>query len=533
VKNPLRLCASLTMLALGAALLGMGLTRGEASAVTAKIRDGGTFRVAWLPSWFTSIDPALGGLSLTAALLDPTCLRLMNYPDRNPPAGLRITNEAASRYTISKDGKTYTFTIRRGLRLSNGAALTAQSFARSFVRVLAPSMQSDAAFFLDAVAGADNVREGFLPSGIAVRGNRLVFRLTRPVLDFLARMTTPSFCAVSPKLPIDTEGVAAPIHSGGPYYVSANVPGRRIVLKQNRFYKGTRPHHVDRFVVGLEAASSDEVIERIKRGTADWGVEDERGYFHGGKELRRYGSQFSVAPGLTVGFFWLNGKRGVFRSTALRRAANFAVDRRALVRQWGGELAARPTDQYLPPAIPAFRNVSIYPFRPNLRKAKKLARGRLGSGRAAFYVRDDPRHVAVAQIVTRNLAAIGLDVEIEVFPRGVYFQKLNTPGEPWDIALSGWDPAYFDPFTYLNEMLDSHPGFSPSRLYTRLLAQAARSSGADRNRLYGALDVRLARDLAPLIAAFHNVVPTFVSKRVDPRCIVRRPYLDLTSVCLK
>jgi ABC-type transport system substrate-binding protein len=151
-----------------------------------------------------------------------------------------------------------------------------------------------------------------------------------------------------------------------------------------------------------------------------------------------------------------------------------------------------------------------------------------------FYVREDPRHIAVAQIVKSNLARIGLDIEIKVFPRGIYFDKLyNSPGEPWDLALSGWDPAYLDPFTYLNEMLDLHPGYNSTPPYARLLAKAARSTGAARYRAYGALDVRLSRELAPVIAAFHSVVPTFVSKRVDPRCVVRRPYLDLAAVCLK
>ena len=73
-----------------------------------------------------------------------------------------------------------------GPALSNGAPLTARSFGRAFARVLAPSMRSDGAFELEAVVGADDVREGSLPRGIVVRNNRLVFRLTRAVPDFVA-----------------------------------------------------------------------------------------------------------------------------------------------------------------------------------------------------------------------------------------------------------------------------------------------------------------------------------------------------------
>jgi peptide/nickel transport system substrate-binding protein len=523
------------MLILGGVLLGAALARGEATSRGGNVRNGGTLRVAWLASWLSSVDPAVSspGGSL---LLDAACLRLVHYPDKNPPGGLRLAPEAASRVTISSDGKRYTFTIGRGLRLSNGAPLTVRSFARAFVRALAPSMSTDAPFEFEAVVGIGRVQEGRLPAGIVTRGNRLIIRLTKPVPDLLGKMTLPYLCAVPPNLPIDPEGVGAPIPSGGPYYVAEYVPGRRVVLKRNRFYRGKRPHHVDRIVADFDSASSENVLERIKRGTADWGVEDERGYFHGGTGLRRYRSQFFVSPGLSLFGFYLNSKHGLFKNNVrLRRAANFAVDRRALVRQWGGSLAARATDHYLPPSIPGYNRARIYPARPNVRKAKALARGHLRGRKATLYVRDDPRHVATAQIVKRNLAAIGLAVEVKVWPRGVYYQKLYAPREPWDIGQYGWEPSYIDPYAYLNPLFTSssgNPAFA-SRTYDRLLAKAARLRGTNRYRAYGTLDVGLARDAAPMIAAFYSVVPTFVSKRVDPRCVVRRPYLDLAAVCLR
>jgi hypothetical protein len=66
------------------------------------------------------------------------------------------------------------------------------------------------------------------------------------------------------------------------------------------------------------------------------------------------------------------------------------------------------------------------------------------------------------------------------------------------------------------------------------MRQAARLPQASERRLaFGALDVRLARDAAPLAALSVLNEPTFVSERVDRRCVVLRPGLVLTSVCLK
>jgi hypothetical protein len=53
----------------------------------------------------------------------------------------------------------------------------------------------------------------------------------------------------------------------------------------------------------------------------------------------------------------------------------------------------------------------------------------------------------------------------------------------------------------------------------------------ERDRAYGELDIRLARDAAPLVALSIINEATLVSKRVG--CIVLRPVLDLTAVCLR
>ena len=137
---------ALAMLVAGAGLLAAAFTQSGAGT-TAKIRRGGTFRIAHLTSSLTSIDPALALYGLDSEqLVDPTCGQLLRYADRPPPEGLRIVPDAASRWSVSDGGRRYTFTIRRGLRFSDGKPLTAQNFARAFVRALAPSMQSAGAW---------------------------------------------------------------------------------------------------------------------------------------------------------------------------------------------------------------------------------------------------------------------------------------------------------------------------------------------------------------------------------------------------
>jgi ABC-type oligopeptide transport system substrate-binding subunit len=150
--------------------------------------------------------------------------------------------------------------------------------------------------------------------------------------------------------------------------------------------------------------------------------------------------------------------------------------------------------------------------------------------------------MAFGHLVKRQLAEIGLDVDVRGLPLHTassnYFEKLAAPGEPWDLALGLWQPSYVDPYAYLNQLFDARyiggTNFTrfDSRRYSRQMQQTARLlQSGDRSRAYGALDVRLAREAAPLAAVDFLKEPTLVSERVG--CIVLRPVLDLTAVCLK
>jgi ABC-type oligopeptide transport system substrate-binding subunit len=189
------------MLVLGISLLGG--TYGYAGHTGRDVKGGGTFRVLAIARDFDSIDPAISYTITSSSLLDPVCARLFNYPDRSGKAGLRLTPEVAEGLPgVSRDGRTYTFTVRKGLRFSNGAPVEANAFARAINRTLNPAMRSPGAQYVDEIVGAENVLAGRATSarGIRAKGRRLTVKLTQPVPDFPARMTMLFFCAVPPLL---------------------------------------------------------------------------------------------------------------------------------------------------------------------------------------------------------------------------------------------------------------------------------------------------------------------------------------------
>jgi peptide/nickel transport system substrate-binding protein len=511
------------------------------AAASRDVKEGGTFRVTLGGGAFDGIDPALAYGGASWALLNPVCATLMTYPDKAPPAGYRLTTDLAKAYpTVSRDGRTWTFSLRSGFRFSDGTPVRASAFSRAIERTLAPGISSFGAQYTLGIVGAKEFQQGNAATvrGVVARGTTLAIRFKQPVPDFPAQTTAPFFCAVPPSLPADPEGIGA-FPSAGPYFVSDYRAGERIIIDRNPLYGGRRPHHVDRFLVDLRPATPEQMLDEIEAGDADWGRTLREVYFDPARALpRKYGvnkSRFFIVPGLGFRGYALNMSRPLFRNNLpLRRAVNFAIDRSALE---GGEGRGEITDQHLPSTFPGFDNARIYPSRPNLKRARALARGNTRSGRSVLYTLDIPQAVVSARIVKRNLAAIGLHVQVRALPQAAFFSRAGAVGEPVDIVFNPWTPDYIDPFAYLNFFFDGRyvGGSNWARLddpaINHALRQASTLQGAARSRAYARLDARIARDVAPMASTTFLREPTLVSARVG--CVVLRPELDLTAVCLK
>ena len=202
--------------------------------------------------------------------------------------------------------------------------------------------------------------------------------------------------------------------------------------------------------------------------------------------------------------------------------------------------AATPTDQYLLPGSPATgTSASTRSRAPTCAEARTLAKGHMRGGKAVLYMCTCPVDVAQAQILQRNLKAIGLDLEIKQFPSAVLFEKLATPGEPFDIGRVAGS-ASTRSLSYFNGSSTGGRSGSPD-IRQLLVLQLAEVQPAARPRLAahrgGALP-RLRRARRAALARRRARDPVrglqrlaFVSARVG--CVVMNPCLDLTAVCLK
>src|SRR5918911_21491 len=196
-RSPMRrrLLFSIVAMAIGAGLLAAASMAGSAkssgpNASFAGAKKGGTLHINISDSDVDYIDPQLSYYVPGWALLYTTCRQLLNYPDRSGKRGTRLYADGAVRFPkVSRGGRVYTFTVRSGMRFSNGKKITAANYKYAIERAANPKLGSPAGPFMGDIAGWNRAnKSGGHVSGVRVRGRRITITLTHAHADFLSRV---------------------------------------------------------------------------------------------------------------------------------------------------------------------------------------------------------------------------------------------------------------------------------------------------------------------------------------------------------
>jgi ABC-type oligopeptide transport system substrate-binding subunit len=478
-----------------------------------------------------ALDPALAFQESSWTLLRATCTTLMDLPGRERRGSPAVVPGGAADYPrLSRDGRTYTFTIRRGLRFSDGTPVTAAHYAHALGRLRRLGTRSSIGFFAADIVWAHG------------RGRTLRVLLAKPRGDFVSRASLPFTCPVPLNLPADPAGIDLPLGSG-PYTIASRSRGREIVLRPNRYYSGP---NTPRFasIVFTVTGTGRSLVEDVDAGRFD--------YAFGGLAgdlapdlIRKYGvGRGRLFSGRFLGIVYVafNLRRGVLgEDVALRRAVNFALDRPELLRAADALQTQYRTDQLLPLAVGGSVNARLYPISgSNVNAARRLVGRRLQGRTLVLYTRSNPVALRQAAVIAYNLRQLGAELEIRSFATAVLYEKLNTPGEPWDLAGPLiWLADIPDPFNFLGPLIAGPPGPGSGdvtgfadRDWLRRLAAADRLQGAARTEALGRLEVELMRDHVPVAPVSASKGLRLVSPRLDCVTFDAMGGLDVRKVCL-
>jgi ABC-type oligopeptide transport system substrate-binding subunit len=251
-----------------------------------------------------------------------------------------IPDLAVSIPTISGDGSSYTFTVRRDARFSDGTRCTARDVAFSLARALMPSTHSTLARrYLGEIRGAGAVESGTQRSlaGVQVL-NRLTLRirLSHPDANFLEKLAFPTSFVLEPHLARSLDPAPGMSPGTGPWAVGGRGRDGSLILVPRRHYYGG-PLQLKSLVL-VPARTSVAALDLYKKGAVD-------ASYVSGPSYRTWASRsdFHSAAGLTA-YYALPGGADV--------GALDAVNRTLLVTPFHGALT--PLNSIVPPAVPDY-----------------------------------------------------------------------------------------------------------------------------------------------------------------------------------
>jgi ABC-type transport system substrate-binding protein/tRNA A-37 threonylcarbamoyl transferase component Bud32 len=465
------------------------------------------------PTWTFESDPTHQHSWTDYQLDQATCSNLLRYPD----SSLQLEPEiAAAMPSVSADGRTYAFTVRRGFRFSppSNQPVTAATFVHTIDRALSPRLNpSFAAYWMSDVVGVKAFESGKAAhvSGLVAHGDKLSITLEQPAGDFLTRLSLPYFCPVPTTLaPIPVNTPTGPIGSAGPYYI-ASTNRQRTVLLRNPNYHGPRQRRAARIVYTVGVPTTQAIADAQSGAMAVLPALDDdfsplkptnlldQLYGPRSAAAKAGGQRFYETPSLFMDGIVLNTGRPVFRSLRLRRAVNEALDRPALARLYYDA----PADQMIPSAVPGYPAGRFYPIRgPNLTRARQLA-GPSHRTAVLYYCTGgafgDPRQRAVAQLVRTDLARVGIAVSIITADCDPMF-TYDATAKRADLLLAEWGTNVADPEQYLKQALQPGsygaalgPGLWSTSSFRRQVATAHALRGAARARRFQQLEAELMR----------------------------------------
>jgi ABC-type transport system substrate-binding protein/DNA-binding SARP family transcriptional activator/DNA-binding beta-propeller fold protein YncE len=357
------------------------------------------------------------------------------------PDGSRLVPDLALALPTPEDGgRTYRFTLRPGIRYSSGAAVRPSDVPHSFERLFAIG-SAGATLYTPILGAAACIRTPIrcdLSHGIVADDQTGIvsFHLTQPDPDFLYKLTV-SYAYILPAT-TPKQQARAPLPATGPYLITRYLPGRELRLIRNPYFHewsaAAQPAGFpDRITIplGLSPAQAESAIAG---GHVDF--DPNLGQLPGrqARDLlvdRRV--QVEIHPSLGTGFMFLNTKAPPFTQVGVRRALNLAYDRSAAVEGWGGTLAAKPTCQLLPPAIPGYRRYCPDTSHPgvdggwrgtNLARAKRLVAASGTRGMRVVVWNSNPSppgSVAETRLAVTALRRLGYRASLRRLPGSTYF----------------------------------------------------------------------------------------------------------------
>ena len=462
-------------------------------------------------------------------------------------SNLAISPSIASSWTISKDGKTYTFNLRGDVYFhphklfgkSNTRTVNSSDFVYSFDRLKSPKLASPGSWVLKNVQ-----------SYKAIDGRQFQMTLKEPFPAFLGLLTM-KYCSVVPKEVTSHYGAefrSNPIGTG-PYKFKRWEENIKLIFRKNNRYfefnsKGERLPYLEAisitfladkqseflqfiqgnidFISGLDASYKDDIL------SADGNLNTT--YTAAVKMLR--------APYLNTEYlgFNLDSQKSEYQNQLLRQAVNYGFDREKMMTFLRNGIGIPGTGGFIPKGLPGHQKRSGYTYQPNkARKLLEIYKSESGNQTPELILSTTANYLSFCEFIQRELQIIGLKISIEVMPPSSL--KTAKSNGKLDLFRASWVADYPDAQNYLSLFYSKN--FAPNGPnYTHFknpefdswYEKAMQETDTDsRIILYKKMD-SLVIEKAPVVVLFYDEVIRFTLANVNGLGINPTNLLEVKNV---
>jgi ABC-type transport system substrate-binding protein len=356
-----------------------------------------------------TLDPAVTRSTPSHIVVTHVFNRLVDW---DGPTLQKIVPDLAESWTLSADGKTWTFKLRRNVKFHDGTPFNAAAVKVSLDRIRDPAL------------GSPNRSYYALIDSIATPADDVVVIATSQPMPTLLEVLAEEWSSINSPTALQKSGRAYgrnPVGTG-PYVFKSWVQNEKVVLQRNPNYFGTagKPETLEfrpvpegsARVIELQTGNAD-VVTHIPPEAAD--------------DIKRGGkADLQVVPSSFQVFFELNVAKPPFNDVRMRKAVNLAIDRKAIVEKILNGYGKIP-ESPMAPGVQGRRAFSPYAFDPA--QARKLIKEAFPNGynepivmwtSSGRYVKDR----AVAEAVQGYLNEVGLKTEFKVWEWATYQKTL-------------------------------------------------------------------------------------------------------------
>jgi peptide/nickel transport system substrate-binding protein len=485
------------------------------------------------------MDPALSYTAEGWTAMADVYVPLLTYKHANGVEGSEVIPGLAKEMPkISNGGKTYTLTLRPGLKYSDGTPVKASDFPFAVERMI--ELNSGGSPFYLSIEGAEKfaeTKQGPIP-GIKAndKTGEIVINLEGPRGTFTNELGLMFVAPLPQNTPIEDLS-ADPPPGTGPYMITKSQPGKGWEYERNPYWAKANGEAMPDLPEGVVDDAKMTVIRNpqsqvndIEQGTYDWMQNPPPSSRYAEVKEKFEGTQFRIEPTISTYYFWMNSKEAPFDDVKVRQAVNYAIDSKALERIYAGQI--KGTQQILPPGMPGYEQFELYPY--NLDKAKEMIKEANPSDTdiTVWTDTESPNNEA-GEYLNEVLKQLGFNTTLKIINADNYFTVIGNLSTPdLDAGWSDWFQDYPHPNDFFQPLLagesiqstnnNNFAQFDNPTVNSQVKKLGAEQLGPDQETAYAELDKEVMEE-APWAPYGTRTLSTFVSDAIDLESVIFNP----------